>query len=292
MVGNRGLRCRGPMQISTNAPTSSVAPTDTQAIADVVHVSLMGMRLARLDRQGLLDHIFASLDRGKGGWLVTANLDFLRRYARDSSVRTLYEAADLRVADGMPLVWACKMKGEPLPERVAGSSLVWLLAERAARAGRSMYFLGGASGANEKARGVLIQKYPGFAWLDGSSPMVASPPTASDITAVLAELRGRTPDFLLVGLGSPKQEEVIRALRPHLPSTWMIGVGVSFSFLAGDVRRAPKWMRKIGLEWVHRMMQEPGRLAQRYLLHDLPFAMRLFPHALLARFRRREQLGR
>jgi len=251
-------------------------------------VSLMGLRLARLDRHRLLDYVFNCLRVGQGGWLVTANLDFLRRYVRDRESRELYDAADVRVADGMPLVWACKLQGQPLPERVPGSSLVWLLAERAAREGRSIYLLGGADGANEKARKVLAEKYPGLAWVGGTSPLVASPPAESDITAILAELRGRKTDILLVGLGSPKQEQLIRALRPHLPSTWMIGVGISFSFVAGDVKRAPTWMRRAGIEWMHRMMQEPRRLAKRYLLHDLPFALRLFPQAFLARFRQRQ----
>jgi N-acetylglucosaminyldiphosphoundecaprenol N-acetyl-beta-D-mannosaminyltransferase len=93
------------------------------------------------------------------------------------------------------------------------------------------------------------------------------------------------PDILLVGLGSPKQEQLIRALRPLLPRTWMIGVGVSFSFLAGEIRRAPLWLQALGLEWVHRLLQEPRRLAKRYLVEDLPFAFRLFASALATRMR-------
>jgi N-acetylglucosaminyldiphosphoundecaprenol N-acetyl-beta-D-mannosaminyltransferase len=270
------------MQASPNSPLSTVGVDNTTA------VSLMGLRLARLDRHHLLDHVFECLRVGQGGWLVTANLDFLRRYVRDRQSRELYDAADVRVADGMPLVWACKLQGQPLPERVPGSSLVWLLAERAAREGRSLYLLGGADDANEKARKVLAEKHPGLAWIDGTSPLITSPPGESDIAAILAELGDRKTDILLVGLGSPKQEQLIRALRPRLPSTWMIGVGISFSFVAGDVKRAPTWMRRAGIEWIHRMLQEPRRLAKRYLLHDLPFALRLFPHAFLARFRQRQ----
>ncbi len=250
-------------------------------------VSLMGLRLACVDRHALLDHVFSSMQAGKGGWLVTANLDFLRRYVRDPAVRELYDAAEIRVADGMPLVWACRLQGRPLPERVPGSSLVWLLAERAAREGRSLYLLGGTPGANEGARKILAQKYPDLKPCGGSSPVVGSPPSAGDIATILAELAGQRPDILLVGLGSPKQEQVIHALREHLPTTWMIGVGGSFSFIAGEVKRAPVWMRKSGIEWIHRLLQDPRRLAKRYLLEDLPFALRLFPNALLTRLSRR-----
>ena len=83
----------------------------------------MGMPVADVDEAGLLDHVFGALARGEGGWIVTANLDILRRYALDSDCRALYDAAEIRVADGMPLVWASRVAGRPLPERIAGSTL-------------------------------------------------------------------------------------------------------------------------------------------------------------------------
>ena len=249
-------------------------------------VSLMGLRLACVDRHGLLDHIFGSLQQGRGGWLITANLDFLQRYVREPRVRALYDAADIRVADGMPLVWACRMQGDNLPERVPGSSLVWLLVERAVREGRSVYLLGGALGANERAGEVLMHKYPSLRLCGGSCPRIGCPPSQSEVERVILELAQVRPDILLVGLGSPKQEYLIHALRAHLPGTWMAGVGISFSFITGDVKRAPPWMRKAGMEWIHRMLQDPARLARRYLIDDVPFALRLFPHALWTRLRR------
>lgn len=249
--------------------------------------SLLGLRLARLDRWQLLDHMFSRLAAGRGGWLVTANLDFLRRYVLDAPSRALYDAADLRVADGMPLVWACKLQGTPLPGRVPGSSLVWLLVERAAREGRSVYLLGGTPEANAGAAKVLADKYPGLNLCGRSSPTLGSPPSRGELDSIAEELARCSPDLLLAALGSPKQEQVIEMLRSRLPSTWMVGVGISLSFVAGEIRRAPKWMRKIGLEWLHRLLQDPRRLARRYLLDDIPFALRLFRHAFSERLSRR-----
>jgi N-acetylglucosaminyldiphosphoundecaprenol N-acetyl-beta-D-mannosaminyltransferase len=249
-------------------------------------ISLMGLRLACIDRRGLVDHMFASLETGRGGWIITANLDFLRRYVCDSEARMLYDAAEIRVADGMPLVWACWVQGDKLPERVPGSSLVWPVIERAAQKGRSVYLLGGAPGASGRAAKVLVDKYPSLKLCGSSSPVIESPPSSRDLELVLSEVERARPDILFVGLGSPKQEQLIRFLREHLPSTWMVGVGISFSFIAGDLKRAPAWMRKMGIEWVHRMMQDPGRLTKRYLVDDLPFALRLFPHALRVRLQR------
>jgi N-acetylglucosaminyldiphosphoundecaprenol N-acetyl-beta-D-mannosaminyltransferase len=247
---------------------------------------LLGMPLACTDKAGLLDHLFATLSRGTGGWLVTANLDFLRRHARSEDARRLYAGADLSVADGMPLLWAARFQGDRLPERVAGSDLVWLIAERAAREGRTLYLLGGEPSANAKAAVVLRERWPTLVICGHSSPRIDSPPSAEQLAALADELERARPDFLLVGLGSPKQEQVIQALRAVIPRAWMVGVGVSFSFVAGTVKRAPPWMQHSGLEWFWRMAQEPGRLVRRYLIEDLPFLFELLARTGLRRIRR------
>ena len=100
-------------------------------------------------------------------------------------------------------------------------------------------------------------------------------------------MTGAEPDLVFVGLGFPKQERLIQELRPVAPSAWFIGVGISFSYVAGDVRRAPEAIQRLGLEWVHRLAQEPRRLFGRYLLRDVPFALRMFRASLLTRFRAR-----
>lgn len=247
--------------------------------------SLLGMPVDRVGQQGLVDHISASLAGGEGGWVLTANLDILRRNTLDATARALYRQADLCVADGMPLVWAARLQGQSLPERVAGSTLLFHLVARAAEERRSLYLLGGTASANQHAAEQLQARYPTLRLCGWSCPQLASPPSADEVRRVVDELVPLCPDILLVGMGSPKQEQLISALRSLLPRTWMIGVGISFSFVAGEVRRAPVWLQRIGLEWVHRLLQEPRRLARRYLVEDLPFALRLFASALTARMR-------
>ena len=248
-------------------------------------VDLLGMQLAVVDEDGVLDHMFSELKQSRGGWLVTANLDFLRKHAKEPTLRDLYAKADLTVADGMPLVWASGLLGNPLPERVAGSALIYRFAERAAREQRSLYLLGGDPGAAEAAGRELCRRYPGLRIAGFSAPRFSATPTPEELQETISVLSEAKPDMLLVGLGSPKQERVIHALRPHFPATWMVGVGISFSFVAGQVTRAPAWMRKSGLEWVHRLTQEPRRLARRYLLEDLPFAAELFARVIWTRAR-------
>lgn len=250
-------------------------------------LELLGMELWRIDRQQLLSHLFAELDAGRGGWIITANLDFMRRFDRHPEMRDLYRSADIRVADGMPLVWASHLKGEPVPERVPGSGLLSLLAERASQRGRSLYLLGGAEGAAAAAAEKLQAQYPGLSITGWSSPWVSSPPKPAEVEGTLAALRAAPADIILVGLGSPKQEQLIAALRPHFPRAWMMGVGISFSFIAGTIKRAPPILQKTGLEWVHRLAQEPRRLSRRYLIEDLPFSFELFVRSYLERRRSR-----
>ncbi|MET0284895.1 MAG: WecB/TagA/CpsF family glycosyltransferase [Polyangiales bacterium] len=250
-------------------------------------VELCGMPLASIDSRQLVEHLFASLARGQGGWLVTANLDFLRRHVKDPQARGIYADADLRVADGMPLVWASRLRGTPLPERVAGSSLVIPVCQRAAQDGRSVYLLGGDPTAASIAAQKLLEAAPGLKLAGVSSPWVSASPTREELDAIASELLASKPDLVLVAFGSPKQEHVIHQLRARLPGAWWIGVGISLSFIAGHVRRAPPLVQALGLEWAHRLTQEPKRLFRRYVIEDLPFAVELFGRAALERVTRR-----
>ncbi len=248
-------------------------------------VELCGMPLASLRSEQLIAHLFAQLRDGKGGWLITANLDFLRRFVRDPAARSIYAGADLRVADGMPLVWASRVRGTPLPERVAGSSLLVPICQAAAREGRSVYLLGGDPQAAPVAAERLRREAPGLQIVGISSPQISAEVSEQDVREVRAILHALSPAIVFVAFGSPKQERVIARLRAEFPATWWIGVGISFSFLAGHVQRAPELVQKLGLEWVHRLVQEPQRLFRRYILEDLPFAFELFGRSALERVR-------
>ncbi|MEM6293204.1 MAG: WecB/TagA/CpsF family glycosyltransferase [Myxococcota bacterium] len=245
-------------------------PTDTESLRTI---DMFGMPLADIDTAGLLDHMFERMRVGEGGWIVTANLDILRRYVLDPESRSLYAQSDIIVADGMPLVWASQLRKEPLPERVAGSSLSVDLLGRAAAEGRSIYLLGGKGDVADRARDVATQQHPGLNILGTNAPFISSPITDDETQAIVDEIEatGQTPDIILVGFGSPKQEHAIAALRARFPSAWFIGIGITFSFICGETQRAPEWMQRTGLEWMHRMVQEPGRLTRRYLKDDLPF---------------------
>jgi N-acetylglucosaminyldiphosphoundecaprenol N-acetyl-beta-D-mannosaminyltransferase len=238
-------------------------------------IELDGVAIARLTRAQTVDRVFHSLAAGRGGWVLTVNVDLMQRFAADPSTRESHRMADLVVADGVPLMWAARLQGTPLPERVAGSDLTWHLAQRANEAGRSLYLMGGEPGAAEGAAVQLRARWPGLRVAGIASPRVSVQPTPDEIAAIGAELDRARPDLVYVALGSPKTERLIAALRPGRAGIWWIGVGISLSFAAGQIKRAPLWMQRCGLEWLHRLHQEPGRLARRYFRDDLPYLIGL-----------------
>ncbi|MEW6197167.1 MAG: WecB/TagA/CpsF family glycosyltransferase [Planctomycetota bacterium] len=203
--------------------------------------------------------------------VVTPNVDHVVRARRDPAYAATVAQAALVLADGQPLVWLSWMLGTPLKERVAGSDLLPRLCAFAAERGWRVFLLGGAPGAAAAARRVLVRRHPTLQ-VEGTycPPMgfETDPLEQAKARAVVAAVR---PQIVFVGLGSPKQERwIVENMHAYGPAV-SIGVGISFSFVAGHVRRAPRWMQRCGLEWLHRVWQEPRRLAARYFLRGWSF---------------------
>jgi N-acetylglucosaminyldiphosphoundecaprenol N-acetyl-beta-D-mannosaminyltransferase len=217
---------------------------------------------------------------GDGGSIVTVNVDILRAATRDDALADLVAASEIVVADGMPLVWAASVAGSPVPERVTGASLVSTLAQTAAASGRSVFLIGGDPGVPEAAGRALAERFPGLRVAGAVSPLFGFERDEHQLNALIAQVAAARPDLVLVGLGFPKQENLIARLRPALPGAWMLGCGAGIPMAAGQFRRAPALVQRAGAEWLHRLLLEPRRLARRYLIHDLPFALLLLAQAL------------
>jgi N-acetylglucosaminyldiphosphoundecaprenol N-acetyl-beta-D-mannosaminyltransferase len=128
-----------------------------------------------------------------------------------------------------------------------------------------------------------MRRFPKLKIAGVFSPVFGFERDAGALEEIRQRLRSAAPDVVYVALGSPKQENLIVNLRQDLPGTWWLGVGISLSFITGDVQRAPVWIQRIGLEWVHRLVQEPRRLFRRYIIDGIPFAIRLFASSFAAR---------
>lgn len=249
------------------------------------HTTLLGVEFACMTEYQAVAWICERTADGQGSFVITANLDHLRRCKVDDSYRELVHQADLVVADGMPLIWASRLQGPPLlPERVAGSSMTIALCEEAARRGLSMFLLGGDEGVAERAALRLVEKHPAIRIAGHHCPPFGFEHDASEMDRIRTILKEARADIILVALGSPKQEKLIRDIREVSPRSCWIGVGISLSFITGDVVRAPVWVQKSGLEWLHRLVQEPRRLFKRYIIQGIPWGVRLLVHAGIKRF--------
>ena len=219
----------------------------------------------------------------EGGTIVTANVDIVRAASRDGELAELVNGAPLVVADGMPLVWAARLAGSEIPERVTGSSLVFSLSQAAAVDGRSVFLLGGDPGVPDAAGRALQARFPGLRVAGAAAPPFGFENTAQGMAEVVHAVTAAAPDLVLVGLGFPKQERTIQRLREALPHAWYLGCGAGIPMAAGQFRRAPGVMQRLGMEWLQRLALEPRRLARRYLLDDLPFALALLSTAVRRR---------
>jgi N-acetylglucosaminyldiphosphoundecaprenol N-acetyl-beta-D-mannosaminyltransferase len=246
-------------------------------------ISLMGMPIDALTEREAIDTIVDALGDGDGGWVITPNLDHLRRHRDSGAVRRAFADADLVLADGMPLVWASRLQRTPLPERVAGSDLIWTLSDAGGRIGASVYLVGGNPGAAEGAAHELRRRAPGLRVAGTAAPQVADDGGGAELEAVERELRAAQPDLVYVGLPLAKQITAIPRLRRAAPRSWFLGLGISLSFAAGEVRRAPGLVQRAGLEWLWRLSQEPTRLWRRYLVEGLPLAAALFARSIARR---------
>ena len=254
-------------------------------------VRLRGACLHAVSETATVEVILRSLAAGRGGWIVTMNLDHLRRFDQEPSYAALCANANLVVADGMPLIWASWLQATPLPERVAGSNLIWRISAAAAGRGLSVFLLGGAPGHARAAARVLQRHCPGLRIAGTCCPEMGFERDNRAVARICAAVQSARPDIIYVGLGSPKQEILIQRLRRIWPAAWCIGVGISFSFVGGQMPRAPLWVRRAGFEWLHRLLHEPRRLASRYLFRGLPFLLLLLAGAARRRFDRSRCCG-
>ncbi|MGN6387406.1 MAG: WecB/TagA/CpsF family glycosyltransferase [Verrucomicrobiota bacterium] len=212
------------------------------------------------DTIAIIDDMIVS---GRPHYLATANVDFLAQSMRDVELRRILFDSHLVLCDGTPLIWASKLLGNPLPERVAGSDLVPLLLQHCEERGYRPFFLGATPEVMEQAMARVKARHPYLEVAGGYSPPF-NRLLEMDHEEICRRITEAEPDLLFVGFGCPKQEKWINMHYRSLGVPVSIGVGGTIDFLSGKLARAPIWMQRTGLEWVFRLAQEPRRLLSRY----------------------------
>jgi N-acetylglucosaminyldiphosphoundecaprenol N-acetyl-beta-D-mannosaminyltransferase len=224
----------------------------------------LGVPFDNLTKREALEQIEQMVASRQPHYLVTPNVDFLVQARKDIELRRILFEAHLVLCDGTPLVWASRLLGNPLPERVAGADIVPLLIEVAQKRCYRLFLLGATPDACSCAVIRLMKKHPELLIAGHYSPDF-HPLLEMDHEEIKRRILEAKPDVLLVSFGCPKQEKWIAMHYRSLGVPVIAGVGATIDFLAGQVKRAPVWMGRMGLEWVFRLVQEPRRLFRRYL---------------------------
>lgn len=237
-------------------------------------VPVWGARFAPWTLGRTVDEIDALVRAGAPSYFVTANLHTLMLADAEPEMRAILDGAAFVLADGMPVLWGARLGGRRLPERVAGSDLLPALCEMAASRGYRVFFLGGSPGVADAGAERLVARFPGLQVVGTESPPFR-PPTPEEEGALAGRIRAARPHLLLVLFGQPKGELWIRRHIGELGVPVCAQFGASLDFVAGRVRRAPRWVQRTGMEWLYRLAQEPLRLGGRYARNGLFLARML-----------------
>jgi N-acetylglucosaminyldiphosphoundecaprenol N-acetyl-beta-D-mannosaminyltransferase len=226
-------------------------------------VWVWGLPIAPMTQAEAVDAVVGLIEAGQPSFFITANTHFAMLAHEAPELQAVAAQAAFILADGIPLVWTSRWTRTPLPERVAGSDLIFDLCSRAARDGHRIFLLGGPEGVADQAAEALSRRYRGLNIVGTESPPFRTT-TAEEDAALIRRIRAARPDILFVAFGQPKGESWIAKHLQALGVPVCVQVGASLEFAAGRVRRAPRPLQKIGLEWAYRMWLEPSRLAPRY----------------------------
>lgn len=231
-------------------------------------IKFMNTEVDSLTMQEALKEIDKLIKVRKCAYVVTPNVDHIVQLETNKELQAVYANASLILTDGKPLLWIAKWYGTPIKEKISGSDLFPLLCKMAAEKQYTMFFLGAAEGVAAKAAENLMKRYKGLQVVGTYSPPYGFEKDQIEMDKIKTMIRNANPHILIVGLGCPKQEKFIYYNRYELEVPISLGLGASFDFEAGNIKRAPKWMADHGLEWLFRITQDPKRMAKRYLVDD------------------------
>ena len=232
-------------------------------------VAILGIPVHDVTTEETLTLINQFVREGTSHQICTVNPEFIMAAQRDAEFKRILNQSALNLPDGIGVVWAAQRLGHPLRERVAGSDLVRLIADRAQTAGWRIFLLGAAEGVAEQAARSLSVHYPQVNIVGA----YAGSPRPEEEADIAAQIRSSGADVLLVAYGAPKQDKWIDRNIERTDVAVAIGIGGSLDFIAGTQKRAPRWMQRLGLEWLYRLVREPWRWRRQLALPRFAWAV-------------------
>ena len=216
-----------------------------------------------------INSIDEMIKKNDKAYIVALNVDVIMKIEKDSKLKRISDEANLTLIDGKPLIWISKYKKTPIKEKISGSDLVPKLCELSNEKGYKIFILGGKDDVAKQAKKKLEEKYKNIKIVGAHSPSNNFEGNKKESKEVINIINRSKPDLLFVCLGCPKQEKWIYDNIKDYNAKVSICAGATVDFLAGNVKRAPKWMSNCGLEWFYRFLQEPKRLFKRYFIDDI-----------------------
>lgn len=256
------------------------AASQLTANREAPRVRMFGVDIDVLDMQGTVDRVMSWIESDERDckYVVTPNVDHVVMLQTSEELQQAYKDASLVVADGFPLIVASKWLGTPLPERVAGSELVPKLFDRFQERDTPtrVYLLGAMPGVAVKAARAIDRRWSNIKVVGTYSPPFGFQNDEPECESILKKIQDSSPEVVIFGVGAPKQEIWSQRFHKQIDAKVLFCVGATIDFLAGEKSQAPVWMRRCGLEWLHRCASEPKRLLKRYLTDA-----RIFPQIFL-----------
>lgn len=208
-------------------------------------------------------------EKNRKSYIVAVNVDVITKIEKDDYLKKITDNADLVLVDGTPLVWISKLLKIPVEEKISGSDLVPLVCKMSADKGYTIFFLGGKDGIAEQAKIRLEHEHPKIKIVGTYAPPFGFEKNEEELKRINYMISEVKPDILVACFGCPKQEKFIYENINKYDAKVSICAGATIDFLAGSVKRAPRWMSNYGLEWFYRFTQEPKRLFRRYFIDDM-----------------------
>ena len=231
---------------------------------------LLGISVEALDMELALSRIARELEARRKGYICMAGVHGIMEAFRDSKLAAIYAGSSITVPDGTPTVWVGRLQGHKAMQRVAGPDLMLEVFRRKQFAGCTHFLYGGEEHVAEQLRERFTRLYP-WARIVGTYTPPFRDLNAEEEESLIARIRQLKPDIIWVGISTPKQERFMHRYLHLLDTTLMFGVGAAYDFHTGRIQDAPQWIKTIGMQWLHRLMQDPRRLWKRYLRNNPAF---------------------
>lgn len=222
-----------------------------------------------LSMKDCLEAIDSLVSQDKKSYIVAVNVDVIVKIEDDPYLKKIIDNAELVLVDGKPLQWIAKYQGNPIKEKISGSDLVPLLLKQASDKGQSVFIIGGKDGIAQKAKSNIEKSNPKIKIVGTYAPPLGFEKNQKELDKINLMISDCHPDILIACFGCPKQEKWIYENYLKYEAKLSVCAGATVDFLAGNVKRAPKWISNIGFEWFYRFLQEPKRLFRRYFVDDV-----------------------